>query len=106
MFDTLYNMESFHHQVSKALSAAAVIAWLVYGLGILCGILLVVAASKRSATMLVVMIVFNGIGIGGLSYIFICNPNVLNFALIGLTIWALLMAIGGRQDVKSEANIA
>ena len=59
-----YNMESYHHQVSKALSAAAVIAWLVYGLGILRGIWLVMAASKRSATMLMVWIVLNGIVIG------------------------------------------
>ena len=54
----------YNHEVSRALSVWATIMWVVYGLGILCGILLVVAASKRSATMLMVWIVLNGIGIG------------------------------------------
>ena len=115
-------LESYNHEVSRALSVWATIMWVVYGLGILCGILLVVAASKRSATMLmvwiVVWIVLNAIGIGYLFYILISSPKIITYittediflglaglAKIGLAIWTLLIAIGARQDVKREGNM-
>ena len=94
---------------SGALALLCIFA-VLFGSGILSGILLVVAASKRSATMLMVWIVLNGIGIG-LGVISLFRPifTGLDYSLIGslisigLGIWAELIAIGARLEVKSGA---
>ena len=97
------------HDSSGALALLCIFA-VLFGSGILSGILLVVAASKRSATMLMVWIVLNGIGIG-LGVISLFRPffTGLDYSLIGslisigLGIWAELIAIGARLEVKSGA---
>ena len=105
--------------INHQLSFWATIMWVWYGSGILCGILLVVAASKRSGTMLmvwiVIWIVLNAIGIGYLFYYLIYNSKIIKYmttkdlflglAEFGLAIWTLLIAIGARQDVKREGNM-
>ena len=88
--------------------AGAIILIVIFGLRLLCAIFLVVAASKRSAKMLMVWIILNCIGIaflligfsGGTEYI------IQSLTAIGLSIWALLIAIGARQEVQKGANIA
>ena len=85
-----------------------IFAAVVLGLWILCAILLVVVASNRNATRLMdhvmVWIILNGMGIRfgviGLEYSLIGS-----LIWIGLGIWAQLIAIGARQEVKSEAKI-
>ena len=85
----------------------AIILIVIFGLRLLCAIFLVVAASKRSASMLMVWIILNCIGIaflliglgGGTKGI------IQSLIAIGLSIWALLIAIGARQEVKKGANI-
>ena len=97
------------HGSSGALALLCIFA-VLFGSGILSAILLVVAASKRSATMLMVWIVLNGIGIG-LGVISLFRPifTGLDYSLIGslisigLGIWAELIAIGARLEVKSGA---
>ena len=86
----------------------AIILIVIFGLRLLCAIFLVVAASKRSAKMLMVWIILNCIGIaflliglgGGTKGI------IQSLIAIGLSIWALLIAIGARQEVQKGANIA
>ena len=103
---------SYNH--ANALSIATIIVFVFFGGGILCGILLVVGASKRSATMLMVWIVLNGICIGWYVYQLLSTLSLMTtkalieyLALIGLGIWAELIAIGARQDIKkSGANLA
>ena len=107
---------SYNHAtaVREAVSFATILVSVFFGGGILCGILLVVGASKRSATMLMVWIVLNGICIGWYVYQLLSTLSLMTtkalieyLALIGLGIWAELIAIGARQDVKkSGANIA
>ena len=108
---------SYNHAtaVRDAVSFATILVAVFFGGGILCGILLVVGASKRSATMLMVWIVLNGICIGwdayklfkGLMTTIEAKYLIGYLAFIGLDIWAELIAIGARQDVKkSGANIA
>ena len=105
---------SYNH--ATALSFATILVFVFFGGGILCGILLVVGASKRSATMLMVWIVLNGICVGSYLFLFIYSIGrhmppiealIKPLTIIGLGIWAELIAIGARQDVKkSGANIA
>ena len=109
-------IRNYHHQASttKQILDYYGIGFVLFGGGILCGILLVVGASKRSATMLMVWIVLNGICIGWYVYQLLSTLSLMTtkalieyLALIGLGIWAELIAIGARQDVKkSGANIA
>ena len=109
-------IRNYHHQASttKQILDYYGIGFVLFGGGILCGILLVVGASKRSATMLMVWIVLNGICIGWYVYqlfkvlgLMTAKALIEYLALIGLGIWAELIAIGARQDVKkSGANIA
>ena len=93
---------------NHAMVVAAVVAS-VFGVSILCNILLVIAASKRNATMLMVWIVLNGICLGlhviGLFFIFYIY-YIGSFTCIGIGIWAELIAIGAWQEVKSGVNIA
>ena len=90
---------------SAALGTLAIIILVVYGLGILVAILLVVGAVKRSSTCLMVWMVLNGIGIVlscvGLFYAR-GNAEVIiqRLVSIGLGIWAELIAVGARQEVK------
>ena len=88
--------------------AVAIPITIAYGLGILCAIFLVVAASKRSATMLMVWIVLTGIEIAFLLIgLGIDTEDIIqSLVSIGLSIWALLIAIGARQEVQSGAYIA
>ena len=87
--------------------AVTIIFIVIFGLRLLSAIFLVVAASKRSAKMLMVWIILNCIGIaflliglgGGTKGI------IQSLIAIGLSIWALLIAIGARQEVKKGANI-
>ena len=105
-----------HATTATALSFTTILVVVLFGGGILCGILLVVGASKRSATMLMVWIVLNGICVGSYFFLFIYSiarhmPPIEAFirplTIIGLGIWSELIAIGARQDVKkSGANIA
>ena len=76
------------------------------GLMLLCAILLVVAANKRSATMLMVWIILNGIGIAFLFFgLFFGRGDIRalipNLITIGIALWAELIAIGAREEVKS-----
>ena len=88
--------------------AVTIIFIVIFGLRLLSAIFLVVAASKRSAKMLMVWIILNCIGIaflligfsGGTKYI------MQSLIAIGFSIWALLIAIGARQEVQKGANIA
>ena len=69
---------------------------------LLCAIFLVVAANKRSATMLMVWIILNGIGIAFLFLgLFFGRGDIPNLITIGIALWAELIAIGARQEVKS-----
>ena len=109
---------SYNHAtaVRDAVSFATILVSVFFGGGILCGILLVVGASKRSATMLMVWIVLNGICVGSYLFLFIYSIGrhmppiealIKPLTIIGLGIWAELIAIGARQDVKQNgANIA
>ena len=105
---------SQHPYVQKDAAATNLVALgilliVVFGLAILCAIFLVVAASKRSAQMLMVWIVLNCIGIALLLIGLGANNSKSNSSVlvsIGLSIWALLIAIGARQEVQSGANIA
>ena len=92
---------------SEALGALAIVVLVFYGLGILVAILLVVGAVKRSASMLMVWIVLNAIGIA-LSFIGLFGGGgiIQSLAAIGIGIWAELIAIGAREEVKSGAGIA
>ena len=89
---------------------AIIVVVVILSLAILCAIFLVVAAVMRNATMLMVWIVVNAIGIvlsflglfGGGGIIVI----IQNLASIVFGIWAELIAIGARQEVKSGAGIA
>ena len=95
---------------AATLHALFIFAIVVFGLGILCAILLVVAASKRSTTMLMVWIILNSIGCGCLVYQLLEGPRtskaiIQNLFSIGIAIWAQLIAIGARQEVQSGANI-
>ena len=85
----------------------AIFVFVVLGLEILSAIFLIVAASKRSATMLLVWMVLNGIGIGVLLLdIFLSPQNFISkLPGIALAIWAEIIADGARQEVKSEENI-
>ena len=82
-----------------------------YGLGILLAIFLVVAASKRNVPMIVAWMFLNLIGIGwsfytlfepraGLASEETPKARIEIFISIGLGIWAELIAIGARQEVK------
>ena len=101
IFFSLFNEFQGHDSIRVAIFVAVVL-----GVSILCNILLVIAASKRNATMLMVWIVLNGIGLGlhviglfSISYIYYIG----SFTCIGLGIWAELIAIGARQEVKNGA---
>ena len=89
--------------------AVTIIFIVIFGLRLLSAIFLVVAASKRSATMLKVWIILQCIGIAFLLIIGLGagTEDIIEVLVsIGLSIWALLIAIGARQEVQSGANIA
>ena len=92
---------------SAALGALDIIVLVVCCLGIPVAILLVVGAVKRSASMLMVWIVLNAIGIA-LSFIGLFGGGgiIQSLAAIGIGIWAELIAIGAREEVKRGAGIA
>ena len=92
---------------SATLGAVAIVVLVVYGLGILVATLLVVGAVNRSASMLMVWIVLNAIGIA-LSFIGLFGGGgiIQSLAAIGIGIWAELIAIGAREEVKRGAGIA
>ena len=80
----------------------AIFLVVLLGLMLLCAIFLVVAANKRSATMLMVWIILNGIGIAFLFLgLFFGGGDIPNLITIGIALWAELIAIGARQEVKS-----
>ena len=80
----------------------AIFLVVLLGLMLLCAIFLVVAAYKRSATMLMVWIILNGIGIAFLFLgLFFGGGDIPNLITIGIALWAELIAIGARQEVKS-----
>ena len=80
----------------------AIFLVVLLGLMLLCAIFLVVAAYKRSATMLMVWIILNGIGIAFLFLgLFFGRGDIPNLITIGIALWAELIAIGARQEVKS-----
>ena len=84
----------------------AIFLVVLLGLMLLCAIFLVVAANKRSATMLMVWIILNGIGIAFLFLgLFFGRGDIPNLISIGIAIWAELIAIGARQEVKSGYTI-
>ena len=93
----------------------------IFGLKSLSYIFLIIAACKRNATLLIVFIILIGLDIllrlygvamstlpslyGHVEWgipIFIAQSLVSN----GLCVWAQLIAIGAREEVKSYANIA
>ena len=88
--------------------AAIIVVVVILSLAILCAIFLVVAAVMRNATMLMVWVVVNGIGIvlsllglfGGGGIIVI----IQNLASIAFGIWAELIAIGARQEVQQSTG--
>ena len=99
-------------QIPAYVRTMAIIAAVILGLKILCSIFLLSAVKERSATMLMVWIVLNGVfialrldglfgggGPGGPIAI------IQSLVSIGLGIWAELIAIGAREDVKSYQSI-
>ena len=87
----------------------AIIAAVILGLKILCSIFLLSAVKERSATMLMVWIVLNGVFIvKRLDGLFSGRGPVAiiqSLVSIGLGIWAELIAIGAREEVKSYQSI-
>ena len=87
----------------------AIIAAVILGLKILCSIFLLSAVKERSATMLMVWIVLNGVFIVlRLDGLFSGGGPVAiiqSLVSIGLGIWAELIAIGAREEVKSYQSI-
>ena len=91
---------------SGLIAFLAIFLTVLLGLMLLCAIFLVVAAYKRSATMLMVWIILNGIGIAFLFLgLFFGRGDIPNLISIGIAIWAELIAIGARQEVKSGYTI-
>ena len=99
-------------QIPAYVRTLAIIAAVILGLKILCSIFLLSAVKERSATMLMVWIVLNGVfialrldglfgggGPGGPIAI------IQSLVSIGLGIWAELIAIGEREEVKSYQSI-
>ena len=99
----------------------AIYAVIIFGLKSLSYIFLIIAACKRNATLLIVFIILIGLDIllslygvamstlpslyGTMVFgspVFIAQSLVS----IGLCVWAQLIAIGAREEVKSYANIA
>ena len=93
---------------TNLVAAVGIVLIVIFGLRLLCAIFLVVAASKRSARMLMVWIILNCIGIAFLLIGFSGDTEeiIQSLIAIGLSIWALLIAIGARQEVQKGANIA
>ena len=92
-----------------AMDFVLIVISVILGLNVLCDIFLIVAASMFNATMLTVWVGLRIIGIFiellGLFWTFLGAPWYPIIS-IGLGIWALLIAIGARDEVKSGANIA
>ena len=99
----------------------SIYAVIIFGLKSLSYIFLIIAACKRNATLLMVFIILilldillslYGVAMSALpslyghvvwgSPVFIAQSLVS----IGLCVWAQLIAIGAREEVKSYANIA
>ena len=92
--------DTFVH--ARLIAFLAIFLVVLLGLMLLCAIFLVVAANKRSATMLMVWIILNGIGIAFLFLgLFFGRGDIPNLITIGIALWAELIAIGARQEVKS-----
>ena len=102
IFSVVFNVVLANHQQANTgpIAFLAIFIAVLLGLMLLCAIFLVVAAYKRSATMLMVWIILNGIGIAFLflGLFFGAIPNLIT---IGIALWAELIAIGARQEVKS-----
>ena len=96
-------------------------AVIIFGLKSLSYIFLIIAACKRNATLLMVFIILIGLGIllslygvamSALPSLYgtmvFGNPVFIAQSLvsIGVCVWAQLIAIGVREEVKSYANIA
>ena len=89
--------------------ATLIVVVVILSLAILCAIFLVVAAVMRNATMLMVWIIVNGIGIA-LSFLGLFGGGIIaiiqGLVSIAFGIWAELIAIGARKEVKTGAGIA
>ena len=89
--------------------ATLVVVVVILSLAILCAIFLVVAAVMRNATMLMVWIIVNGIGIA-LSFLGLFGGGIIaiiqGLVSIAFGIWAELIAIGARKEVMTGAGIA
>ena len=96
-------------QIPAYVRTLAIIAAVILGLKILCTIFLLSAVKERSATMLMVWIVLNGVFIvKRLDGLFSGRGPVAiiqSLVSIGLGIWAELIAIGAREEVKSYQSI-
>ena len=96
-------------QIPAYVRTLAIIAAVILGLKILCSIFLLSAVKERSATMLMVWIVLNGVFIvKRLDGLFSGGGPVAiiqRLVSIGLGIWAELIAIGAREEVKSYQSI-
>ena len=89
--------------------ATLIVVVVILSLAILCAIFLVVAAVMRNATMLMVWIIVNGIGIA-LSFLGLFGGGLIaiiqGLVSIAFGIWAELIAIGARKEVMTGAGIA
>ena len=106
----------------QTVQTMAIYAITIFGLKSLSYIFLIIAACKRNATLLMVFIILIGLidillslcGVAMSTFpslyghvvwgssVFIAQSLVS----IGLCVWAQLIAIGAREEVKSYANIA
>ena len=108
IFSVVFNVVLANHQQPNTglIAFIAIFLAVLLGLELLCAIFLVVAAYKRSATMLMVWIILNGIGIAFLFLgLFFGRGDIPNLITIGIALWAELIAIGARQEVKSGYTI-
>ena len=105
----------------QTVQTMAIYAITIFGLKSLSYIFLIIAACKRNATLLMVFIILIGLGIllslygvamSALPSLYgtmvFGNPVFIAQSLvsIGVCVWAQLIAIGAREEVKSYANIA
>ena len=96
-------------------------AVIIFGLKSLSYIFLIIAACKRNATLLMVFIILIGLidillslcGVAMSTFpslyghvVWGSSVFIRSLVSIGLCVWAQLIAIGAREEVKSYANIA
>ena len=105
----------------QTVQTMAIYAITIFGLKSLSYIFLIIAACKRNATLLMVFIILIGLidillslcGVAMSTFpslyghvVWGSSVFIRSLVSIGLCVWAQLIAIGAREEVKSYANIA